>query len=491
MTRSSLLRQRRALDEHAELGVGARRARVEVHRADEDDLLVDHRRLGVQAAERRAEHAEALGLLGARRAQLVEIDAGLEHARAIARVAGVDERLVGGGERVRDHRDLDLVALEVAERLHAGLAGDHVRRGQHEIALGLPDLHHHVVGDAHLEGDLRRHREQLLGRIGEGAGDAPLEPELAGVELLDERAVAEQVGRGRIDRRRGRQGRHRRIERLGARDLVAERLAHGLDRIDDLAVPVAVEDLRHRLDHRAHHERVHVDEVRALRAQEVLVGDVATARHRHHAVGDEELVVHAVVEPAEVEDRRRVAAADAARAVAAERVEEAHLDVGERRQAAQQRIRMGRVEVVDEEADADAAHARVAQGLHQQAPGRVVLEHVVLHVERRRRALRELDPRVERVGAERQQANAGLLGRGRRDLRDLDQRAVGVGRQRQRVGLADVGGQRAAAGEHRRDGDQRGRGEARQRAAPAADSAGRIRLARPFVPGVVRPFLVR
>ena len=68
-----------------------------------------------------------------------------------------------------------------------------------------------------------------------------------------------------------------------------------------------------------------------LRAQEVLVGDVATAGHRHHAVGDEELVVHAVVEPAEVEDRRRVAAADAAAAGAAERVEEADLDVRERR----------------------------------------------------------------------------------------------------------------------------------------------------------------
>src|SRR5213075_2729777 len=70
---------------------------VEVHRADEDDLLVDDRRLRVQAAERRAEHAEPLGVLGAGRAQLVEVDAGIEHARAIARVAGVDERLVHTG----------------------------------------------------------------------------------------------------------------------------------------------------------------------------------------------------------------------------------------------------------------------------------------------------------------------------------------------------------------------------------------------------------
>ena len=244
-----------------------------------------------------------------------------------------------------------------------------------------------------------------------------------------ERAVAEHVGLGRVGGRRGRQGGDRRVERLRARRLVAERLADRLDRVDDLAVPVAVEDLRHRADDGAHHERVHVDEVRVGGAQEVLVGDVAAARHRHHAVGDEELVVHAVVEPAEVEDRRRVAAADAAAAVAAERIEEAHLDVRERRQAAQQRVGVGRVEVVDEEADAHAAQARVAQRGHEEAPGRVVLEHVVLDVERGRRALRELDPGVERVGAERQQANAGLLGRGRRDRRDLDQRALRVGRQ--------------------------------------------------------------
>ena len=43
-------------------------------------LAVDHRRLGVQPAERRAEHAEPLGALRPRRAQLVEVDAGLQHA---------------------------------------------------------------------------------------------------------------------------------------------------------------------------------------------------------------------------------------------------------------------------------------------------------------------------------------------------------------------------------------------------------------------------
>ena len=458
-----LLGQRRAVDEHAEFGVGAGRARVEVHRADEDRALVDHRRLRVEPPERGAEHAEPLGRLGARRAQLVEIDAGLEHRRPVARIAVVHQRLVGGGERIGDDGHLDVLGLEPLHRGDALVARDHVRRGQHQVALGLPDLHHHAVGDAHLVGDLRRHREQLFRRIGEGAGLAPLQADLAGLEVFAERAVAEHVDRRRVGGRRGRKAGEQRIEGLLARHPVAERLADRFDREDDFAVPVAVEDLRHVLHDGAHHEGVHVDEVRLGAAQEVLVGDVAAADHRHHAVGDEHLVVHAVVEAAEVEERRRVAAGDAFRAGAAERIEQAHLDVRERRQAAQQRVRLGGVEVVDEQAQAHATHRGVAQRRHQQPPGRVVLELVVLHVERDARPLRQLQARVEREGAEGHQPHARLVGCRQGDARHLDERAVRVHRQGRRIGAADVAGQRAAAGQAEREGGERGSGAARER----------------------------
>jgi hypothetical protein len=301
-------------------------------------------------------------------------------------------------------------------------------------------------------GDIAR---SFLGRVGERARAAPLQAELAGVEVVGERAVAEEVGRRQLDRLHRRLRRDRVVERLRACRLVAERLSDRLDRVDDLAVPVAVEDRRHRAHDGAHDEGVDVDEVGVVRAQEVLVGDVAPARDRHHAVGDEHLVVHAVVQPPEVEDRRRVAAAGTGRAVAAEGIEEAHLDVRERRQPAQQRVGVRGVEVVDEQADANAALARVAQRRQQQPAGRVVLELVVLDVERRRRALRKLQSRVERIRAERQQANAGLLGRGRRRRGDLDERAFGIGRQREGVDLADVGRQRPAACEQCRGGDER------------------------------------
>jgi hypothetical protein len=45
--------------------------------------------------------------------------------------------------------------------------------------------------------------------------------------------------------------------------------------------------------HRADHEGIEVDVDRLLVHQEVLVADVASAGDRHHAVGDEQLVVHA------------------------------------------------------------------------------------------------------------------------------------------------------------------------------------------------------
>ena len=95
------------------------------------------------------------------------------------------------------------------------------------------------------------------------------------------------------------------------------------------AVPVGVEDVGELRHHRADDEGVHVDEVVGHAAHEVFVGDVAPAGDDHRAVGDEQLVVHAVVDAPEVAERRRVLARQAV-AAAAERIEEAHLDVRER-----------------------------------------------------------------------------------------------------------------------------------------------------------------
>jgi hypothetical protein len=110
--------------------------------------------------------------------------------------------------------------------------------------------------------------------------------------------------------------------------------------------------------------------------------------------------VHAVVEPPDVAERCHKPARNALPR-AAERVEQPHLDMLERREAREHRIGTGRVEIVDEQPHAHPAQRGIAQAAHEKTPGAIVLDQVVLHVERRPRAPDELDARVERVGPER------------------------------------------------------------------------------------------
>lgn len=148
-------------------------------------------------------------------------------------------------------------------------------------------------------------------------------------------------------------GRHRHVRPgVGAGHVVEDRavdLGRGrpatgrerdrLDGIDRGAVPVQVEP-GVQLGHGAageHH--VEVDEVVLRAAQEVFVGEVAAADDRQRAVSDEQLVVHAVVQPLEVErERERERAAGRRAALGHERVEQAHLDVRRGRQAEQQAV---------------------------------------------------------------------------------------------------------------------------------------------------------
>ena len=84
----------------------------------------------------------------------------------------------------------------------------------------------------------------------------------------------------------------------------------------------------------------------------------------------------------------------------------------------------GGVQVVDQQAHADAAHAGVAQRAQHVAAGPVVVDLVVLDVERALRAARELDPRGERVLARRHEPEAGQLAVGRRRIDDAAERRL-------------------------------------------------------------------
>src|SRR4029453_17755798 len=102
----------------------------------------------------------------------------------------------------------------------------------------------------------------------------------------------------------------------------------------------------------------------------------------------------------EVDERRHELGGDALPS-AAKRIEQAHFHVLERSEAAKHLVAAARVKIIYEQEHAHAAKPRVAQVTHEQAPGPIVCNEVVLDVERVHRAARELDPCVEGRKADR------------------------------------------------------------------------------------------
>ena len=123
-----LLREHRVVDDDRRLGVAARRASVHVHRANGDPALVDDDQLGVQPPQRADARRAGFVVVGAfaHRHQLVQGDAELEQVVAIARVAEVHERLVGGGQRIGHDHEADVVRARFAQGGQAVGAGNEV-----------------------------------------------------------------------------------------------------------------------------------------------------------------------------------------------------------------------------------------------------------------------------------------------------------------------------------------------------------------------------
>jgi hypothetical protein len=247
-------------------------------------------------------------------------------------------------------------------------------------------------------------------------------------------------------------GEHELVEALrvgGRADAWGEGLDDRHDRVGEGAVPVAVEHLRQLAHDRPRRDHVHVDEVGLGAAHEVLVGQVAAAGHREAVVGDEQLVVHPEVDAAELV-RRRDDAAEGRPAARGQRVEQAHLDVGNRGEAAKQLVLAAGVEVVDEQADAHAAPRRVAQLAQELQADAVVGQLVVLGVERALGAPRQCQPGIEGEVAGRQEAKARFAGPGLLQAGGCEQAEVGAGgvAHRRARGPLRQRRQTGAAGEH-------------------------------------------
>ncbi len=357
------------------------------------------------------------------------------------------QRLVRRRQRVRQHHDLDLALAQALEGGDAQRAGDQVRRGQHQLVLRAPDLHAHRHRHAHLARFFGAHGVQLVRRVGEGTRRRPDQADAAGGQVFARRAVTQRIHQGQLGRRVVQRGQPLELGRQLRRRHA--RLHDGLHREDHFAVPVLVEDILQLADHRAHDEGVHVDEIAALVEHEIFVADVAPAGDGDHAVGDEQLVVHAVVDSIDVAERTDESARQRF-AQAAEGVEQPHFDVRRFGQCAQHRVGLRGEQVVDQQAHAHAALAGVAQQTQQQAPGGVVVDDVVLQVQTVAGAPNQLQARVQRIGAQRQQPEAGQVARRGGGPGDFGQ--VACGRRRQRLGHRLRPGRRqcAAAGHCRR-----------------------------------------
>ena len=249
---------------------------------------------------------------------------------------------------------------------------------------------------AHRPRHLVRRRHDLGGLVGKRDCRTPNEPESPGVEIIAYRAISEDVERRHVDRHHLLAIVDQVVEAASRRVEVRRLPEDGLHGIGLRAVPVNVEDAGELANDGTHHEYVHVDEIARRAAREVFVGDIAPAHDSEHAIGDEQLVVHPVIEPPEIGDRRSVFADDAL-SRAAKWVEQAHLDVRERRQAAKHRVPAHGVEIVHQQTHSHAAQRGIAQVAHEQPASAIVLDQVVLDVEGVARPAGQLDPGIERV----------------------------------------------------------------------------------------------
>jgi hypothetical protein len=139
--------------------------------------------------------------------------------------------------------------------------------------------------------------------------------------------------------------------------------------------------------------------------REIFVADVAAAGDGQFVVGHEQLVVHAMVDSRNIRDRGEDAAPDGG-PTAGKGIEDPHLDVGVMAEMQEAPVLAGRIEVIHQHPHAYPPVRSLAHVLEQGARGFVLMDDVVLDVERAFGVVGERDQAVERLFAGRQQSDA-------------------------------------------------------------------------------------
>jgi len=141
--------------------------------------------------------------------------------------------------------------------------------------------------------------------------------------------------------------------------------------------------------------------------------------------------VHAVVDAAELVQREEHAGEEAG-AAHRQRIEETDLDVGVRGQRREQLVFTGGIEVVDQQADTHAARRRIAQLAQEAQAGAVLLDLVVLGIDRALGTAHDRQPCIEGEVAGLQQAQSGFAVAGlveARAFEGAESRRAGVGQR--------------------------------------------------------------
>lgn len=149
--------------------------------------------------------------------------------------------------------------------------------------------------------------------------------------------------------------------------------------VGGFGIPVFIEGGGDFGDDGAGGEDVEVPEVVFFAEAEVFVADIATADNGEAVIGDEHFVVHAAIEFAEVEDEIEESGHGALAEV--DGVEEFDVDVGVMGECGHVFVFAGEDEIIDEEADADAAICGGDEACDEEAAGFVILPNEVLGVD--------------------------------------------------------------------------------------------------------------
>ena len=228
-------------------------------------------------------------------------------------------------------------------------------------------------------------------------------------------------------------------------------LDDGRDRHARGAVPVSVEYPRQIADDRPDRQHIQIAIVGGGVHAIIDVADIAAADDRRRIVSHHQLVVHAAVDPAEVNNEVKSGPAPVGKWV-----EQTDLDIGVGIEGGDNRIAGLVVGIVNEEPNPDPAVGRLHHAVDYDPAGRIAVPDVVLHVQASLGQVGQRQTGDEGLAAVAQKAEAGearmLVGRRAGESAQPGRRVV-LECRRCRARIVGPGGG-GAAGEHQGEPNQ-------------------------------------